>query len=1139
MSHIQFQDRLSGFRLSDNIAHWTLGLDLGANSIGWAAIENDPDLYIHGSKEERVPVRIIRIGTHIFPAGVENLGQGEKEVSRAVERRMARQVRRQLARRKKRRDRLFGQLIELGFLPQEINRKEFFSTPRKPKEGKRLKQGVRYDDGKEIYCPYAIRAKALDEKVSLSELGRAIYHLNSRRGFKSSRKDRAADDTNKVIEGIFETVNGEKVLMKPGISDIDRAIESGEAWTLGEYLHKLESHLPGNERKRQRFTSRKHYEDELRLIWDSQKRFHGEEILNDDNFNKIHETIFFQRDLKSQRNLRSNCSLTHKKKVTSRSNPLFQEYRLRSIVNNLEIFPKDAYGEVLELSPDEREIIYNHLADREDEKVGKGNKWLVRILKLPQGTVLRTNYDERTIKGNTTELRIKKALNGSAAILAEELPNIYHDLLYAPSRDWMHKRALERYGTTEEEAEKLSKLGLEDHYASYSSAAIERILPYLRKGLKEHDARRSAKEDGHFDKWEKYRKKAEQSGDFMGEFQRIANPVVNTAMHALRRVYNELVYLYGPPKTIKIELAREVKQSKASRGEVDKKMRENQKRNEEAKSGIREIEGTPEAKRWQIERYKLWKEQDERCAYTGEPIPRSQLFSPLYDVDHILPRSRTFDNSYHNKVLCLRSKNHEKGNRTPYEAWGGTDEYKEILHRINQFYLEGRKGKDYSEGRKKYDRFLVENLKDKDSFISQQLNDTRYISVLAKEELMKVCKDIRVVSGKTTSELRRFWGLDDALLDRDRNPLGNMTTGKNSKKDRLDNRHHALDALVVALTTRGHVQKVSTYYAMDIEDRKLLKKNGQYESYFSVPYEGLREDAVRHLRNILVYHRPNRKIRGGMHQETNYGWRKNSYGENLRDGEYKILYVRKPISSLSMKQLGTSHDDDTAIVDRHIRDGILDYLTKNGADPEYLSDTQLQRMLAAPIWINHPINGRRYFVKTVRIKIPVSDPTQIGGYNKYVMTQNNFCISYYRNVESGKTRYVSMPLMEAYKKLKGKTVSDELAAMANVGEEFLMYLQTNDMVLIDGFPNGIDLRDPDTYYLISENISRVRKWSAPSSQLTYLPSKYCRDDYNERDDNGKETGKTISLTKSFTSGSMKDTILKLTLSPTGLVVGVY
>ncbi len=273
------------------------------------------------------------------------------------------------------------------------------------------------------------------------------------------------------------------------------------------------------------------------------------------------------------------------------------------------------------------------------------------------------------------------------------------------------------------------------------------------------------------------------------------NPVVLRALNQARKVLNALVRQYGSPHAVHIEMARDLSRPLDERNKVRKAQDEYRESNEKDKSLFAENFGQ-QPKGLEFEKWRLYREQQGKCAYSVEAIDINRLLEPGYvEVDHSLPYSRSFDDSKNNKVLVLAKENRDKGNQTPYEYLRGADD----SPRWRQYVAFVESNKAYRLAKRS--RLLRKEFggKESEEFRERNLNDTRYIcrffknSVerhlrLARESEEKRCV---VVSGMLTSFLRARWGLIKVRDDSDR--------------------HHALDAAVVAACSHSMVQRLSNY----------------------------------------------------------------------------------------------------------------------------------------------------------------------------------------------------------------------------------------------------------------------------------------------------------------------------------------
>ena len=271
---------------------------------------------------------------------------------------------------------------------------------------------------------------------------------------------------------------------------------------------------------------------------------------------------------------------------------------------------------------------------------------------------------------------------------------------------------------------------------------------------------------------------------------------------------NAIIREYGKPDAVHIEMARSVQQGRERRNEASRRMRD---RENQRKAAADQIRGIGESvNRDSILKYLLWEQQGGDCIYSGKPISLQKLFGEGggVEIDHILPRSRTLDDSQVNKVVCLRSANADKGNQTPREwlADAKPEQYEQVCQRAGSLMRAGKI--PYT----KYRRFIQKEL-ELDKFIARQLTDTGYITKATAEYMRCLFeKDHKVLGlkGQLTAELRWHWGLETILGELPDSPAWQEQTKlRPGEKNRADHRHHAIDAVVIALTNRSRLLQLS------------------------------------------------------------------------------------------------------------------------------------------------------------------------------------------------------------------------------------------------------------------------------------------------------------------------------------------
>ena len=846
---------------------YILGLDLGASSLGWAIVETS-----NGK-----PVALRHAGVRIFDAGVEGDIEAGKDASRAVVRREKRLPRRQHWRRARRQRKLFGLLRKHGLLPEtessESNqRHSVFESLDKEILAKfsTAESGTPEFHREHQLLPYKLRALAVHERLEPFELGRALYHLGQRRGFLSNRKSEAKPDE-------------ELGVVKKGITDLEEAV-GGK--TLGEYLATLD---PAEERIRRRWTSRKMYTEEFERIWQEQAKHHSP--LTPELKKEIHGAIFFQRPLKSQTGLVGHCELEPDKRRAAISLPVAQEFRVLQAVNHLTLVQPDGLRRPLD--PEERKSLRESLHDKPEMTYAAVRK----LLELPRGATFTIEAGgEKKIIGNRTRSRMIEAMGQRwDRFSPEEQEQVVYDVLHYQKRDALIRRARKAWKLTEEQAKLLADTSLEDGYARHSKLALRKLSAAMQDGTVYATARKEVYPEVF---------QAGEVHDLLPPvkeaFPELRNPAVSRALTELRKVVNGLVRKFGKPATIRIEMARDLKRSRAERKRLTNRMRDNEKKRAKAKAKVFQELGIERPRRSDIEKVLLAEECNWECPYTGRCFGIQDILgaSCQFDIEHIFPR-RYLDNSFVNKTLCYHVENRDvKRDRLPYQAYShDAKRYQEILQRVASF--------QGSAAHEKLRRFRAESVPE--DFVNRQLNDTRYNSTLAKEYLGLLYggeiderhkRRVEGLTGGITAHLRREWQLNYILGE--------------GEKTREDHRHHAVDAVVIALTDASAVQLLQT----GAERASELGSHRIFEAV-PVPWSCFVDDVRSVIDAINVSFRPRRKLAGALHGETNYS-------KQTSDKEGKKVYkVRKELHKLSPSEL-------VKIVDERIAQLVKDKLAELG-----------------------------------------------------------------------------------------------------------------------------------------------------------------------------------------------------------------
>lgn len=919
----------------------TLGLDLGPNSIGWALVEDNSD----GTGF------LIDCGVRVFPEGVDAFDTG-KESSRNEQRRTARMMRRQIRRRARRKKIVAAALVEAGLLPSdEAERATVLALD-----------------------PYPLRARALAEKLSAFEIGRVIYHLNQRRGFLSLKKVSPAkiEKEVKALEkkkakaaasgnGNADETKDDDSKMLAAIELLDQRIGTR---TLGQTLYDQQiantartiAGSPIPVRIRSQHTRRSMIEDEFHRIWDHQKQHHPHVLTDAVCFGAagrqdaqrtsqgvprdrsktplrqfgLHGLIFHQRPIYWPREMIGMCELEKGQRRCPRADRRAQRFRMLQEINNLRYTPPGVFDE-RPLDAAQRDALLLKLYTTEKLTFDQ----MRDAIGLLDGTRFNLETENRSsIKGCETDVRLGRAWKGWPK-LDEASKDAMARVLIDAERDSAAAREtlLARCKLTEEAADALLTADLPDGYTRFSLKAIDKLMPHLERGLVlmgRSDAEASAMHAaGYLRRDELQRRLFDRLPSLQairsGPLSDLPNPVVKATMHELRRVVNAIVREHGRPDAVHIEMARSLKMSGEKRREYNKKIHERGEERHRVASLLRENNIAPT--RDAVLKYRLWMEQEQRCIYTNQPIGFEQLYNGETDLDHILPYSLTLDDSQMNKLVCFRDANRDKGQRSPYQWLAGSDPAR--LKQIEQW----GECLPFNKRRK-----LAQQEIKTDDFIARQLVDTGYIARLAVtyvEMLVEKKHDVQGRKGTYTADLRHHWGLGNVLESLPDSPAwqekNNLLPGE---KNRADHRHHALDAIVIALTNRKTLaamhQGKETVHHIDRQTGEVVEYH-RFTKDIPPPW-GMEPDVFRlivleKLRHVNVSHRVRRGVRGALHEDTNYGpvWAPTDAGrkEQRADG---LFVVRKPVESLTMSEVQN-------IRDKTIRDLVIKRLADHGIRP--------------------------------------------------------------------------------------------------------------------------------------------------------------------------------------------------------------
>ncbi len=829
--------------------------DLGTNSLGFAVWRTGP-----GAVQEYggdAPLELMWSGVRLFKDG----RNPKDQQSLATMRRIPKQARKRRDRFVLRRADLMAALAEAGLMPASEG------------ERKRL----------EALDPYALRAAALDRPLKPFEIGRAIFHLNQRRGFKSNRKtDKKDNDKGKIA------LASEK---------LREALRERNCRTFGEFLwmrHRGQSHDPRRVRDSGRkptrirlegagakalyefYPTRDMIREEFEKIWLAQAG-HDPALLTPERRKSIARVLFRQRDLKPPKI--GKCTFVPGEERLPKALPSVEAREVYERLAHIRISRGNGPDEPL--SPPERDALASVL-------LNEGKMTYARMRKaLKLGGFARINFEqagETEMKGSLTGKLLSKVNHFGPrwrALSWAQKDAFVAKLLDEPDEETLVARLMREDGLSEEAARECATIPLADGYSRLGATANAAILDALKNerdadgGLLTYDKavlragqdreppwHHSDERDGElFDRLPYYgqvlqrhvlpgsmeEKDRDDEAAFWG---RIMNPTVHIGLNQLRRVINSLIARFGAPDQIVVELARELKQNAEQKEREQKQNRENRDANDKRAAKLAELD-VPNGGENRA-RLKLYEEQQRAgdgvalCPYSGRAIGVAQVFTSDIDIDHILPRSRTLDDSAANKVLCFREMNRVKRGKSPFEAFGDKPEWEDIV---------GRADKLPNNKRWRFKPDAMKKFEEEGGFLARQLNETKYLSRLAKAYLGKVCDpdQIYVTPGTLTGLLRGKWGLNGLL-------------GDDNRKNRTDHRHHAIDAIVIGAMTRGLLNSLARE-AGRAEQSEFDAALGK----IPWPFENFRDAVRASLERLVVSNKPEHGKGGALHEDTAYG----------------------------------------------------------------------------------------------------------------------------------------------------------------------------------------------------------------------------------------------------------------------------
>ncbi len=837
---------------------YAIGLDVGIASVGYAIVElNEKDL----------PYKIHKLGSRIFESA-ENPKDGS---SLALPRREARSMRRRIRRRRHRKERVRNLIVTSGLLTREQLDGLF--------------------DQKGLPDIYWLRTEALDRKLGCEEFARILIHLSQRRGFKSNARREKGED-GKLKAAINENI----------AAMLDKGYR-----TVGEMLFK-DVRFADYKRNKSNYlntVTRDMVEAEVRMIFTRQQEF-GNTAASPEIMEAYLEILLSQRSFFEGPGKPSPysfdesliaekigyCQFEKEERRAPKAAYSFEYFRLLQTLNNLRLTKQD--GQSIPLTQEQRNIVIE-LAHKH-EKVAFGqirkklkisDEYIFNLARYRSGESLETSEKSIFVQMPAYH-KIRSAVgNDRITLISPPQRDEIARLFTVLRNEGKIRDGLEKAGLEETDISALmDKLDSFNQFGHLSVKALRNIIPHLEKGLKYDEACAAAGyvHTGHSDS---SRSATISLRDLAYAMEnRITSPVVRRAVSQTVKVLNAIIREMGQsPVYINIELAREMSKDKAERVKLDKSMEENRRQNERYKEQIAEYKSV-EARGQDIVKFKLWNEQGGVCPYSQKQLSIERLFEPGYvDVDHIIPYSICFDDSYNNKVLVLTEENRQKGKRLPLEYLSGERRDKFIVWVSNSHLPYRKKQKLLKEKitQEEINDWKQRNIQDTQtiaSFLHSYIKDHLDFADFAEKRE----RHVTPVNGAITYVLRKRWGLNKIRDDGDL--------------------HHALDAAVVACTTQGMINEISRYFENeemlyqrgDGDGFAISARTGEVKAKFPMPWNHFADElearlsrdplriimdlvrerkltaydleAISQVAPVFVSRMPRRKVTGAAHKET-------------------------------------------------------------------------------------------------------------------------------------------------------------------------------------------------------------------------------------------------------------------------------
>lgn len=752
---------------------------------------------------------------------------------------------------------------------------------------------------------------------------------------------------------------------------------------------------------------KKLYQQAIEALYQHNESYRNSIASRDFIYLIMDNVLFYQRPLKSKKSLINECPFEYHVfrnkqgeeqrkylKCISKSHPVYEEFRVRQFVGNLHLYCSEDGLHSTDCTADyvkAEELVQWLLTQKEVDQ-----KALVKQI-CGKRKDITWNYviDKVYPMAPTRSLLLRAGVEKEVEVL-----HLWH-ILYSVSDKTELEQAILHYAQEHDLGEDFVTLLKKQKpfaadYGAYSEKATRKLLSLMRSGdawSKEAIDKNTVERiehilTGEFDKNIDLRVRERCSQmcavtDFQGlpvwlaeyvvygvrkndvkwsspddidtylqqfRLHSLNNPVVEQVVTETLRTVRDIWKQEGHIDEIHIEMGRELKLPAAKRKQMQQRQMENEKANAEARIRIQEYVSNPSNR--DVKKYRLWEEQKHISPYTGQPIELSELFTSAYEIEHVIPQSRYFDDSMTNKVISEAEVNHLKDRMLGHEfimQHGGekvTLTGGRVVSILSKDEYENLVKDTFNGNKSKQEKLMLDDIPD--GFIARQLNDSRYISNLVRGLLSNVVreqnpetgeyepeqtsKNMIVCNGSITTRLKKDWGMNDVwnhiILPRFErmNQLtessaytyvsnnGNLIPTVPQElqggfeKKRIDHRHHAMDAIIIACTTRNHVALLSNENAMSerreqhyalsqlLRETAVAEWNGKKHTIFGnfvKPWATFTQNTEAILQNIIVSFKQNLRVVN----RTNNRYTKIVDGIKVLARQQKgdMMAIRKPL----------------------------------------------------------------------------------------------------------------------------------------------------------------------------------------------------------------------------------------------------